>query len=135
MTDARAIAAGLFVCDVEGPRLLAGACDACGKRHFPASTVCPYCAADGAREIRVGPAGHLELYTTVLRAPPGYRGPVPYGLGVVALDGGLSVVSRLTEPDPARLRPGLPMQLVVETLYADDDGRPVLSYAFRPVRA
>ena len=135
MADARAIASGLFVCAADGPRLLAGACDACGRRHFPASAVCPYCAADGAREIRVGPAGRLELYTSVRAAPPGYRGPVPYGFGVVALDGSLSVVARLTEPDPSRLRPGLPMQLVVEPLYTDDDGRPVLSYAFRPAAA
>ena len=132
MADARAIAPGLFVCDSDGPRLLAGACVACGRRHFPASPVCPYCAADGVREIRVGPTGRLELYTTVLRAPAGYRGPVPYGFGVVALDGGLAVVTRLTEPDSSRLRPGLPMHLVVEPLFTDDDGRPVLSYAFRP---
>ena len=127
--------APLFVCDADGPRLLAGACGACGKLHFPASPVCPYCAADGARETRVGPAGRLELYTTVLRAPPGYRGPVPYGFGVVALDGGLSVVSRLTEADSSRLRPGLPVELVVEPLFTGDDGRPVLSYAFRPAVA
>ena len=132
MADARAIAPGLFVCDANGAWLLAGLCAACGKRHFPAAAVCPYCAAEGAREIRVGPAGRLELYTTVLSRPPGYRGPVPYGLGVVALEGGLSVIARLTETDLSRLRPGLPMHLVIEPLFTDDEGRPVLAYAFRP---
>jgi len=117
VADARAIAPGLFVCDADGARLLAGLCAACGKRHFPAAAVCPYCAAEGAREIRVGPAG---------------RGPVPYGLGAVALEGGLSVIARLTETDVSRLRPGLPMHLVIEPLFTDDEGRPVLSYAFRP---
>jgi len=132
VADARAIAPGLFVGDADGARLLAGLCAACGKRHFPAAAVCPYCAVAGAREVPVGPAGRLELYTTVLSRPPGYRGPVPYGLGVVALDGGLSVIARLTETDLSRLRPGLPMRLVIEALFTDDEGRPVLSYAFQP---
>jgi uncharacterized OB-fold protein len=64
--------------------------------------------------------------------PPGYRGPLPYGFGVVELDGGLRVVARLTEARLERLRPGLPMRLVVEPLFDDDEGRPVLSWAFAP---
>ena len=132
MADARAIAPGHFVCDAGGARLLAGLCTACGKQHVPAAAFCPYCTAEATREIRVGPAGRLELYTTVPSRPAGYRGPVPYGLGVVALEGGLSIIARLTETDASRLRPGLPMHLVIEPLFTDDDGRPVLSYAFRP---
>jgi hypothetical protein len=42
------------------------------------------------------------------------------------------VVTRLTEHRLERLRPGLGMRLVVEPLFTDDEGRPVLSYAFRP---
>jgi uncharacterized OB-fold protein len=81
----------------------------------------------------VGPAGRLRLFTIVANRPPGYRGPLPYGFGVVELDdGGLEVIARLTETDLARLRPGLPMTLVVEPLCADDDGTPVLAYAFAP---
>ena len=135
MADGRPIAPGLFDVDAGEPRLIAAECVACGRRQFPAAAVCPYCAADGTREIRVGPAGRLELYTMVLRAPPGYRGPVPYALGIVALDGGLSVVARLTETDATRLRPGLPVELVVEPLFTDDAGQPVLSYAFRAAAA
>ena len=48
-------------------------------------------------------------------APPGYNGPVPYGFGVVELDGiGLRVVGRLTEADPARSRAAMPMRLVAD---------------------
>src|SRR5207247_1525837 len=94
--------------------------------------VCPYCGADGARETRVGPAGRLYLYTAVLSRPPGYRGEVPYGFGVVELEGGLRVIARLTESRLERLRPGLALSLVVEPLFTDDDGTAVLSYAFRP---
>jgi len=42
------------------------------------------------------------------------------------------VIARLTESRLERLRPGIPLRLVVEPLFTDDDGRAVLSYAFRP---
>ena len=132
MSDPRPIAPGLFRDGPDGPRLLAGRCAACGKPHFPAAAVCPDCAADGCTEAPAGPVARLWLYTAVLTRPAGYRGEVPYGFGVVELDGGLRVIARLLEARPERLRPGLPMRLVVEPLFTDDEGRPVLSYAFRP---
>src|SRR5207248_1209832 len=52
MADGRPIAPGLFDVDAGEPRLIAAECVACGRRQFPAAAVCPYCAADGTREIR-----------------------------------------------------------------------------------
>jgi uncharacterized OB-fold protein len=72
------------------------------------------------------------LYTAVLQAPPGYRGAVPFGFGVVDLPEGLRVVARLTEPDPLKLSAGQAMCLVTELLHTDDDGVDVYTYAFAP---
>ncbi len=132
MATARPISDGLFVTDDDGPRLIAGRCGTCGKPHFPSGPVCPYCGAEGAVEARVGPDARLCLFTAVLSRPPGYRGELPYGFGVVELEGGLRVITRLTVARPERLRPGLAMRLVIEPLFTDDDGTQVLSYAFRP---
>ncbi len=132
MSDPRPIAAGLFVDHPAGPFLLAGRCPHCTKAHFPAGPVCPYCAADGCSEVRVGPRGHLWLYTAVATRPPGYRGDVPFGFGVVEVDGGLRVITRLTEARLERLRVGLPMRLVVVPLHRDDAGTTVVTYAFMP---
>ena len=62
----------------------------------------------------------------------GYRGELPYGFGVVEVEDGLCVIARLTEPRLDRLRVGLPVRLVVDTLFTDDDGQAVLDYSFRP---
>src|SRR5690348_591639 len=124
MPAARPIATGLFTSDAGEPKLLAARCAACGKPHFPAGPVCPYCGAAGCTDVSVGPEARLWLYTAVLSRPPGYRGEVPFGFGVVELAGGLRVVARLTEARLERLRPGLPMRLVVEELFTDDEGRP-----------
>jgi hypothetical protein len=42
------------------------------------------------------------------------------------------VLGRLTEAAIERLRVGQPLRLVVEPLFTDDEGRPVLSWAFTP---
>jgi len=130
--EPRPIAPGLFVIGPDGPRLLAARCSVCGKLHFPAGAVCPYCAATEVRDAPAGPEGRLKLFTVVLTRPPGYRGDVPYGFGVVELADGLEVISRLTEDRLERLRPGIRGRLVVDPLFTEEDGRRVLSYAFRP---
>jgi len=132
-----AIHPGLFTMpdDPRGPRLLAARCGACGKHHFPAGETCPYCSADGCRVEAVGARGTLYLHTVVNARPPGYRGPLPYGFGVVDLDEGLRVVSRLTVSDLARLRPGLPVELEIAPLFTNDAGDEVLSFAYRPTAA
>ncbi len=125
---------GLFTSlgDPAEAALLGGRCRACGDRHFPAQDVCPYCSAEGCETVALGRSGTLYVHTAITKAPPGYGGPVPYGFGVVELPEGLRLVTRLTEPDPARLRHGMPMRLVVEPLFTDDGGREVWSYAYAP---
>jgi len=131
--ETRLIVDGLFRATPDGPRLVAGRCERCARHHFPATAHCPLCAEGAAHETLVGPTGRLALYTTIASRPPGYRGPMPYGFGVVALDDvDLRVITRLTEADLGRLKPGLPVQLVIEPLFDDEDGRAVLSYAFAP---
>jgi uncharacterized OB-fold protein len=61
-----------------------------------------------------------------------YVGPEdfePYGVGYVELPGEVRVEARLTVADPARLRIGMPMELVVVPF---GDG---VTYAFAPVEA
>jgi len=113
-------------------RLVGGACTACERVHFPGAEVCPYCSSGSCAEVELGPRGSLWLYTAVLRAPPGYRGVVPFGFGIVDLDEGLRVVTRLTESDVTKLRPGQLMRLVVDRLHIDDDGEEVCTFAFAP---
>ncbi len=124
---------GLFrACDDGTARLLGGRCGECQRVHFPRGETCPYCSAEDCSDAELGPRGTLWLYTSVLRAPPGYRGDVPFGFGIVELEQGARVISRLTEADPARLRRGQSMRLVVDRLHNDEDGNPVSTYAFAP---
>lgn len=132
MQAPRPIAPRLFETRGDETWLLAAACDACARLHFPAGDACPYCSGDACRERLVGATGTLFLHTAIASRPPGYRGELPFGFGVVELPEGLRVVTRLTETDPSRLRQGQAMRLVVTSLHTDDDGTPVVSYAYAP---
>jgi uncharacterized protein len=125
---------GLFS-DGDAPVLLGSRCTACGAHHFPAHQTCPYCSADGVEQCRLSRTGVLWAWTAVNAAPPGYRGEVPYGFGVVELAEGIRVVSRLTETDPALLRAGQAMALVVVPLHVDDEDRQITTFAFAPAPA
>ncbi|MHB8680666.1 MAG: Zn-ribbon domain-containing OB-fold protein [Acidimicrobiales bacterium] len=120
---------GLFT---DEPRLLGSHCRACGGHHFPRHVVCPYCSSDEVDAVELSPVGRLWAWTAVTAPPPGYRGEVPFGFGVVELPEGIRVVTRLTESDPGRLVAGDAMELVLVPLHVDDDGRQVVSYAFAP---
>jgi uncharacterized OB-fold protein len=83
--------------------------------------------------------GTLWAWTTQAFPPPSpYAGPtgtdfVPFGVGYVELPGEVKVEARLTECDPAVLRNGMAMELVVVPFRTDDDGNEVVTFAFRPV--
>lgn len=136
MSEVIAVKDGLFSSGADGSaRLIAGQCASCGRHHFPHAATCPYCSAVGCTERLLGPAASLWLYTTVINRPPGYRGEVPFGFGVVTLPEGIRVVTLLTESDPRRLRAGQAGRLVVRPLHRDEEGRQVVTYAFAPEEA
>lgn len=122
---------GLFEAGDE-PRLLGSRCRDCGGHHFPRHATCPYCASAAVEDAHLSSSGTLWAFTAVTAPPPGYRGEVPYGFGVVELPEGVRVIGRLTEHRPDALRIGQTMALVVVPLHTDDDGNEVVTYAFAP---
>jgi uncharacterized OB-fold protein len=118
----------------DGVALVGGWSPSSGRHHFPLAERCPYTGADDVERVLLPRTGRLWLWTAVTSAPAGYAGPVPYGFGVVVLDGiDLRVVGRLTEPDPAALAEGVAMAVVTESL-PGADGEPLEVWAFEVVR-
>ena len=124
---------GLFT-DSDPPALLGSRCTVCGKTHFPRADACPYCAAEDPEPVELSRQGTLWAWTAVTAPPPGYRGEVPYGVGIVELPEGVRVIGRLTENDPGALTEGQAMELRVVPLHTDDEGNDVMTYAFGAAR-
>jgi uncharacterized OB-fold protein len=109
--------------------LLGGYSPTSGLRHFPLAPVCPFTGADDVVPVDLPQTGRVWLHTTVSSPPPGYSGPIPYGFGIVELDGEplLRVVGRLAGDD---LAAGTPVRLRGEEL-PGPDGEPGLTWVFQ----
>ena len=57
----------------------------------------------------------------------------PFGVGYVELPGEVKVETRLTVADPAQLRIGMEMEMVLVPLCTDEAGNDVMTFAFQPV--
>lgn len=120
----------LFEFDGENLVLVGGYSATSRRYHFPRSPVCPYSGADDVTPVRLPREGRLWLWTSVTTAPPGYDGPVPYGFGVVELDGvGLRVIGRLVDADVDAHAEGEAMVVVADRF------RDVETWAFAPAAA
>jgi uncharacterized OB-fold protein len=94
-------------------KLVGGFSATSGHHHFPLADVCPYTGASDVVPVDLPTTGRLWLWTVVTASPPGYDGPVPYGLGIVVLDGvDLRVAGRLTVDELSQLTLDQPMALV-----------------------
>lgn len=126
---------GLFVqpqSPLEGPHLIGSKCKNCGEVTFPKQLWCANCGGD-AEELLLSSKGKLYSFSNVNNpVPEGYKGPIPYGVGVVEVDG-VRVMSYITEHDPARLKIGMDMELVIESLFVDDEGNNVIGFKWRAV--
>jgi uncharacterized OB-fold protein len=129
---------GLIAGTPDAPHLIGSECRACGVVAFPAQSSCAACTSDDVSERRLARRGTLWTWTIQCFPPksPPYAGDPdgfePYGVGYVELPGEVRVEARLTEADPARLRIGMPMELVL--VPAPGRGG-ALTYAFRPAGA
>jgi uncharacterized protein len=118
----------------DAPHLIGSRCLDCGETVFPGKTRCPNCCGDKVEEVLIGPRGSLHSFTIIYQAGPvGYKGPLPYGVVKVAMPEGLRITGYCTENNPAKLVPGMEMELLIERLFDDEKGNEIIGFKFRPV--
>lgn len=129
---------GLF--DVQGgaPALVGAKCARCGTHYFPRRARCsnPLCAGAAAEPVRLSPHGTLYSYSVQAYRPPplfGMEPWAPYAIGLVDLPEGVRVMAMLTGATPDSHRIGSLMELRLEPLRVDAEGREVLTWKFAPV--
>lgn len=131
------VAAGLFEGTGNSARLIGTHCTSCGSHYFPKTLSCrnPQCLEKATQDVLLSREGTLYSYTVQHYQPPAlFRMAdwVPYAIGSVELPEGLRVMGMLTGCEPASLTIGMAVELTVETLYRDVQGREVQTYKFQP---
>jgi uncharacterized OB-fold protein len=121
----------------DGEPYLAGQrCAGCGAVYLGKRRACSRCTQAGPfEEIRLSRRGTLWVWSIVHQSAPGI--PVPYVVGVVDLPEGVSVRCNVidVEPDPARLRFGMPVEMTTGVSQQDREGNDVVAFYFRPTGA
>ena len=125
------------------PTLLGSRCTTCGTVFFPkAEGFCknPACAGEEFEELPLSRTGRVWSYTDAQYQPPApyisrtdpYE---PFALAAVELPEGIVVLGQVAAGfGVADLTVGDEVELVVETLYADDDGERGI-WRWKPVLA
>jgi hypothetical protein len=123
---------GWFTLDESAPALLGGRCTGCGTYVFPKTRkFCPNptCASESFDEVELSRTGRVWSYTDARYQPPPPYVPVsdphePFAIAAVELEQEKLVVMGQVVRGVAvdDLRVGMPVELVLDVLYADDDG-------------
>ncbi|HZR79796.1 MAG TPA: OB-fold domain-containing protein [Candidatus Binatia bacterium] len=117
----------------EPDRLMGYRCGSCGALFLSNRVACAKCSAEGGfEEVALSPRGKLYVYSIVHQSAPGV--PVPFVSAIVDLQDGISVRCTLidVEPDPAKLKFDMPVEMVTKTVRQDKEGNDVVAFFFRP---
>ena len=89
-------------------------CRPCGSFFFFPRSVCPRCLSADVEWRQVSGRGTLHTFTVVHRGAKGFPLGTPYVIAVVELAEGPRMMTNLVgaEPDPAKLRIGMPVEVV-----------------------
>jgi uncharacterized protein len=129
------------------PALIGTRCTLCRTVSFPRETAfCrnPACAGEGddLAEVELSRTGRVWSYTDARYQPPPPYIPrtdpyEPFAVAAVELEAeGIVVLGQVADGyGVADLAVGAPVELVVETLYADDDGTARSTWRWKPIPA
>jgi len=127
----------LFEVDAEGARLLSARCNECGTYFFPRyhAQHRPGCSRKSVENVLLSKRGKLASYTIQrYMCPPPFKtsGDItPYGIGLAEFPEGIQIAGLIVESDLDALEIGQEVETTTYTLYQDEDGRDVLTWAFR----
>jgi uncharacterized OB-fold protein len=133
--------AGWYTMDAEQPHLIGSCCTTCGTYYFPKTiSYCknPNCDSDQFDEVQLSRTGKVWSYTNACYKPPepyvAAEPFEPYAIAAVELEKEQMIVlgQVVTGTGVEQLKVGLPMELVLETLYQDGDINK-LSWKWKPL--
>lgn len=84
-------------------RLETTRCNGCGRLSFPPKPICPHCWSSDIDWTTLSGRGRLYSHTIIHAAPAVFQPEAPYGVGIVDLDEGLRIATRVIGDTPPAL--------------------------------
>jgi uncharacterized OB-fold protein len=119
-------------------KIMGSKCKKCGALALPPRPICVSCLGSEMEWVQLKGTGKLVAFTSIVVAPPymvkeGFGRGNPYTVGVVELDEGVKVVSRIVGVDskkPEQIKVGTPLK--AEFLKKEEGSGVKTSLAFKP---
>jgi uncharacterized OB-fold protein len=109
-------------------RIVVQVCPACDRRRIVRLPSCPYCAAEGGRDLEVPGTGVVYSFIRAHRAlTPAAADDVPYAIATVDLDGGARVIARVEPADAVAIG------LALAPVFVDHHDWTELRFVPRPI--
>jgi len=120
------------------PQLIGSKCEVCGEHFFPKKEKgwCIYCQNRSLSDVTLSREGKIASFSVVMQQPGGgfYKGPVPFSYGCVDLPEGIRIETLFSTDEFSELEVGESAELVIEKIYADDEGNEVVTFQFKPIK-
>ncbi|MBL7212228.1 MAG: Zn-ribbon domain-containing OB-fold protein [Desulfobacteraceae bacterium] len=102
----------------ETGKIMGVKCPECERVLLPPRPVCGECFVRTGEWVQVGPKGTVVAYTSIyfpfVDGTTGKPRPIPYGAGLIQLDGAYSAINHiLEEGDPEKLHIGMRVEAVL----------------------
>jgi uncharacterized OB-fold protein len=130
----------LFTWSEDGVHLLSARCGSCGTFFFPRyhEQHRPGCSRQGIEKVLLSKGGKLSSYTIQYYMPPPPfktdRDITPYVIGLVEFSEGIQIVGIVVGCTFNQLKTGMAMETTTFTLYRDEGGQDIVTWAFQPVK-
>ena len=114
-------------------RLEAAKCSSCGKIYYPPRRVCP-CGGREFETVELPNTGKVVTYTIIRVGPSDFVDEVPYGLGIVELDGGVRLMAQIVDVPLDDIKTGMPVTLEFRKIYQEGEAG-IICYGHKAVPA
>jgi len=114
-------------------RLEAAKCSSCGKIYYPPRRVC-VCGGREFETVDLPNTGKVVTYTIIRVGPSDFADEVPYGLGIVELDGGVRLMAQLVDVPLDDIKTGMPVTLEFRKIYQEGEAG-IICYGHKAVPA
>jgi len=113
-------------------RLEASKCKGCGAVWFPPRLICAECGKRDFEGVRLADQGKVTTFT-VIRVPPSeFSGQAPYAVGIVDLDGGVSIQCQIADCSPEELKIGMPVKIEFRKIKQEGEAG-IINYGYKAV--
>lgn len=104
--------------DKDGALALMGRlCGDCGKKSFPPTELCPYCASDKLENVFLGDEATVLAATTTRAPVPPYT--PPFTLAIVDMEGGIRTIGRVEKDEGVTVGKGDKLAVRFGKLYEE----------------